>query len=199
MQKKYKDITEFLSSIELDFENSQNSLNKAIMSDDLILTREAANAIVGLKLWINDNVVKKQQAVGNTAPGYISLFYGDSANAKSATATWLANQTGTKLLRVDLSSVINKYIGETEKGLKDLFDGMAETGSVLFFDEADAIFGKRTNIKDSHDRYANVEVNYFLQRVERLAGLKIISTSAKGNIDTTFLRRLQSVIHFPAK
>ena len=199
MQKKYKDITEFFDSVEKDFDIRQNLLNKAIISNDLVLDKEAANAIIGLRLWIKDNIVKKLKAGSIPASGYISLFYGDSPKAKSATASWLANQTGLKLLHIDLSAVISKYKGETEKGLKELFDEMAINDSILLFDEADALFGKRTDIKDSHDRYANAGINYFLQRAESSGGVIIISTTAKGNIDTAFLRRLQSIIHFPAK
>jgi SpoVK/Ycf46/Vps4 family AAA+-type ATPase len=101
------------------------------------------------------------------------------------------------LYRIDLSGVVSKYIGETEKNLKQVFDAAEQSGAILFFDEADALFGKRTEVKDSHDRYANIEVNYLLQRMEDYQGLAILATNRKSALDRAFLRRLRFLMDFP--
>jgi SpoVK/Ycf46/Vps4 family AAA+-type ATPase len=110
----------------------------------------------------------------------------------------LADDLRLDLFRIDLSAVVNKYIGETEKNLRRLFDAFEESGAILFFDEADALFGKRSEVKDSHDRYANIEVNYLLQRMETYRGLAVLATNAKASLDPAFLRRLRFVVDFPA-
>jgi SpoVK/Ycf46/Vps4 family AAA+-type ATPase len=109
----------------------------------------------------------------------------------------LAQELGLSLYRIDLSAVVSKYIGETEKNLRKLFDAAEDGGAILFFDEADALFGKRSEVKDSHDRYANIEVNYLLQRLESFRGQAIQATNMKGALDSAFLRRLRFVINFP--
>ena len=109
----------------------------------------------------------------------------------------LANELHLDLYRIDLASVVSKYIGETEKNLKRLLDVAEESSAVLLFDEADAIFGKRSELQDRHDRYANIEVSYLLQRIEAYAGLAILTTNMKGALDTAFLRRLRFIITFP--
>src|SRR5262249_59054368 len=101
------------------------------------------------------------------------------------------------LYRIDLSSVVSKYIGETEKNLRRVFDAAENSGAILLFDEADALFGKRSEVKDSHDRYANIEVSYLLQRMEVYRGLAILTTNLKENLDPAFMRRLRFVVHFP--
>ena len=109
----------------------------------------------------------------------------------------LANYLKLDLYRIDLASVVSKYIGETEKNLKKVFDAAEQSGAILFFDEADALFGKRTEVKDSHDRYANIEVNYLLQRMEDYRGLAILATNRKSALDRAFLRRLRFLVDFP--
>src|SRR4029077_2109583 len=109
----------------------------------------------------------------------------------------LANRLRLDLYRIDLSQVVSKYIGETEKNLRRVFDGAEEGGAVLLFDEADALFGKRSEVKDSHDRYANIEVSYLLQRMESYRGLAILTTNMKQALDPAFLRRLRFVVQFP--
>src|SRR5205085_1685194 len=99
--------------------------------------------------------------------------------------------------RIDLSAVVSKYIGETEKNLRRLFDAADDGGAILFFDEADALFGKRSEVKDSHDRYANIEINYLLQRMESYRGLAILATNQKSALDVAFLRRLRFLVNFP--
>jgi SpoVK/Ycf46/Vps4 family AAA+-type ATPase len=109
----------------------------------------------------------------------------------------LAAELGMDLYRVDLASIINKYIGETEKNLRTLFDAAEQGGAILFFDEADALFGKRSEVKDSHDRYANIEINYLLQRMEAFSGLAILATNMKSALDPAFMRRLRFIVNFP--
>jgi SpoVK/Ycf46/Vps4 family AAA+-type ATPase len=101
------------------------------------------------------------------------------------------------LYRIDLSQVVSKFIGETEKNLKKLFDAAEDGGAILFFDEADSLFGKRSEVKDSHDRYANIEINYLLQRMESFRGLAILATNMKSALDTAFVRRLRFIVDFP--
>jgi SpoVK/Ycf46/Vps4 family AAA+-type ATPase len=109
----------------------------------------------------------------------------------------LANDLQLDLFRIDLAGVVSKYIGETEKNLRNVFDAAEESGAILFFDEADALFGKRTEVRDSHDRYANIEVNYLLQRMEDYCGLAILCTNRRSALDRAFLRRLRFLVEFP--
>jgi hypothetical protein len=128
--------------------------------------------------------------------GINALFAGESGTGKTMAAEVLANELRLNLYRIDLSAVVSKYIGETEKNLRRLFDAAEDGGALLFFDEADALFGKRSEVKDSHDRYANIEINYLLQRIEAYTGLAILATNMKGALDTAFLRRLRFVVDF---
>ncbi len=130
-------------------------------------------------------------------PGYRALFYGPPGTGKTLSATLLAKQYKMPLFRVDLSALVSKYIGETEKNLARLFDEAEYKKWILFFDEADALFGKRTQVKDAHDRYANQEVSYLMQRIETFDGLVILASNLKGNMDDAFTRRFQSIIYFP--
>lgn len=109
----------------------------------------------------------------------------------------LANALQLDLYRIDLAGVVSKYIGETEKNLRNVFDAAEQSGAILFFDEADALFGKRTEVRDSHDRYANIEVNYLLQRMEDYRGLAILCTNRRSALDRAFMRRLRFVVEFP--
>jgi SpoVK/Ycf46/Vps4 family AAA+-type ATPase len=128
--------------------------------------------------------------------GVSVLFAGPSGTGKTMAAEVLAAQLGLDLYRIDLSAVVSKYIGETEKNLRRLFDAAEGGGAILFFDEADALFGKRSEVKDSHDRYANIEINYLLQQMEAYRGLAILATNMRGALDTAFLRRLRFIIEF---
>ena len=129
--------------------------------------------------------------------GITALFAGASGTGKTMAAEVLAGELGLDLYRIDLSSVVSKYIGETEKNLRRVFDAAEEGGAILLFDEADALFGKRSEVKDSHDRYANIEVSYLLQRMECYRGLAILTTNLKGALDNAFLRRIRFIVHFP--
>jgi AAA+ superfamily predicted ATPase len=129
--------------------------------------------------------------------GLNALFSGTSGTGKTMAAEAIAHELHLDLYRIDLSAVVNKYIGETEKNLNKLFNTAEDGGTILFFDEADALFGKRTETKDSHDRYANIEINYLLQRMENYRGITILATNLKNNLDPAFTRRLKFIINFP--
>jgi hypothetical protein len=129
--------------------------------------------------------------------GISALFAGESGTGKTMAAEVLANELHLALYRIDLSAVVSKYIGETEKNLRKLFDAAEQGGAILFFDEADALFGKRSEVKDSHDRYANIEINYLLQRMEAFSGLAILATNMKSALDQAFMRRLRFIVNFP--
>jgi len=130
-------------------------------------------------------------------PGYTCLFHGPPGTGKTLSATLLGKLCAREVHRVDLSMVVSKYIGETEKNLARLFDLAAQRDWILFFDEADALFGQRTRVDSAHDRYANQEVSYLLQRIEDFPGVVILSSNLRGNIDDAFIRRFQSVVAFP--
>jgi hypothetical protein len=129
--------------------------------------------------------------------GISALFVGASGTGKTMAAEVLANELRLDLYRIDLSQVVSKYIGETEKSLRRVFDAAEDGGAILLFDEADALFGKRSDVKDSHDRYANIEVSYLLQRMEVYRGLAILTTNMKEALDAAFLRRIRFVVQFP--
>jgi hypothetical protein len=129
--------------------------------------------------------------------GIAALFAGESGTGKTLAAEVLAHELELDLYRIDLSATVSKYIGETEKNLRRLFDAAESSGAVLLFDEADALFGKRGEVKDGHDRYANLEVAYLLQRMESYRGLAILTTNLRANVDRAFLRRLRFVVQFP--
>lgn len=133
----------------------------------------------------------------NRGLGISALFAGESGTGKTMAAEVIANELKLHLYRIDLSAVVNKYIGETEKNLRRVFDAAEDSGAILFFDEADALFGKRSEVKDSHDRYANIEVNYLLQRMEAYRGLAILATNMKSALDPAFMRRLRFIVNFP--
>ena len=133
----------------------------------------------------------------NRGLGISALFAGESGTGKTMASEVIANALNLDLYRIDLSQVINKYIGETEKNLKKIFDAAEDSGAILLFDEADALFGKRSEVKDSHDRHSNIEVSYLLQKMEEYRGLAILTTNMRSALDTAFLRRIRFVIQFP--
>lgn len=133
----------------------------------------------------------------NRGLGISALFAGESGTGKTMAAEVIANELRLNLYRIDLSAVVSKYIGETEKNLRRLFDAAEDGGAILLFDEADALFGKRSEVKDSHDRYANIEINYLLQRMEGYRGLAILATNMRSALDTAFTRRLRFILNFP--
>ena len=166
---------------------------------ELVLDEYTLQRVNEIRLWVEygDRMRKEWNLDQKVKPGFRALFYGPSGSGKTFTATLLGKVTGKEVYRVDLSMVVSKYVGETEKNLSKVFELAEGRNWILFFDEADALFGKRTNLKDAHDRYANQEVAYLLQRVEDFQGLVVLSTNLKSNIDDAFARRFQSVIRFP--
>lgn len=167
---------------------------------DLVLSDRTWKQINELQNWINHhNRLMAEWGMGRKLkPGYRALFYGPPGTGKTMTAMLLGKYTRREVFRIDLSMVVSKYIGETEKNLAALFDKAEQKQWILFFDEADAIFGKRTGVRDAHDKYANQEVSYLLQRMEMHAGLTILASNFRNNIDDAFVRRFNSIIYFPA-
>ncbi len=167
--------------------------------DDLVLPAATLDQVRELKAWIEhgDALLFDWGMKKRLKPGYRVLFHGPSGTGKTLTATLLGKYTARDVYRVDLAMVVSKFIGETEKNLANLFDKAEHKDWILFFDEADALFGKRTSVRDAHDRYANQEIAYLLQRVEDYAGLVILASNFKNNIDDAFLRRFQAAVHFP--
>ncbi len=167
--------------------------------EDLVLNSATFQQIRELESWINygEKLMDEWGMRKKLKPGYRVLFHGPPGTGKTLTASLLGKYTNKEVYKVDLSMVVSKYIGETEKNLHNLFATAENKNWILFFDEADALFGKRTGVQDAHDRYANQEVSYLLQRVETYNGLTILASNFKSNIDEAFVRRFQSIIHFP--
>lgn len=166
---------------------------------ELILLPAAARQLDELLAQVrNRHTVYADWGLGsNRGRGISALFAGPSGTGKTMAAEVIAGELDLALYRIDLAGLISKYVGETEKNIRMVFEAAAGNGAVLFFDEADAIFGKRTEAKDSHDRYANIEINYLLQCMESHTGLSILATNRRAALDPAFLRRLRFVISFP--
>jgi ATPase family associated with various cellular activities (AAA) len=167
--------------------------------EDLVLDAYTQSQIDEIRIWLRhsptllqDELMKKK-----LKPGYRVLFHGPAGTGKTLTAALLGRQFDKEVYKIDLSQVVSKYIGETEKNLENIFSRAERKDWILFFDEADALFGKRTQVQSSHDRYANQEVSYLLQRVEDYPGLLILASNFKNNIDEAFLRRFHSIVYFP--
>jgi ATP-dependent 26S proteasome regulatory subunit len=176
-------------------------IRSAATWDDLVLPDEQMQLLRQIAAQVTHRTqVYEQWELGTRVQrglGISALFAGESGTGKTLAAEVLANHLDLNLYRIDLSSVINKYIGETEKNLRRLFDAAEDGGCILFFDEADALFGKRTEVKDSHDRFANIEINYLLQRMEAYRGLAILATNLRNTLDAAFVRRLRFIVSFP--
>ena len=172
----------------------------ALTWNDLVLPSQTLDSIKELEIWIKhgNTLLDKWDMNGKIKPGYRVLFHGTPGTGKTLTASLLGKYTGKEVYKIDLSMVVSKFIGETEKNLANLFDKAENKNWILFFDEADALFGKRTSVRDAHDKYANQEVSFLLQRTEGYAGLVILATNFKSNIDDAFTRRFQSHIFFPS-
>jgi AAA+ superfamily predicted ATPase len=176
-------------------------IQPSVKLEDVVLPREQSET---LKL-IADHVRTRARVYDdwgfraqlNRGLGISALFAGDTGTGKTMAAEALAAELKLNLYRIDLSAVVNKYIGETEKNLRRLFDAAEDGGAILFFDECDALFGKRSEVKDSHDRYANIEIDFLLQRLEAFTGLAILATNMKSALDSAFTRRLRFIVTFP--
>jgi len=166
--------------------------------DDLVLDPKTSAALVPLRNYLSfSGGIEGQAGYGRYARrGYRALFHGPPGTGKTLTAGLLGRAAGRMVFRVDLSMVVSKYIGETEKNLAGLFDKAEHKGWILFFDEADALFGKRSETKDSKDRYANQEISFLLQRVEHYDGLVILATNFRNNLDKAFTRRFEAIVPF---
>ena len=167
--------------------------------DHLVLPGHALEEVGEIRDWLDygQRLLDEWDLRNQIKPGYRALFYGPPGTGKTLTAALLGKSAGLATYRIDLSMVVSKYIGETEKNLSGVFDQAEHKQWILFFDEADALFGKRTDTSSAHDRYANQEVSYLLQRIEDFPGVVILATNMKANLDEAFSRRFQSMIYFP--
>lgn len=167
--------------------------------DDLVLEEHTLNEITEINDWIKygDAMLNDWNMKKKIKPGYRTLFYGPPGTGKTLTACLLGKSSGLDVYRIDLSMVVSKFIGETEKNLANIFDQAQNKHWLLFFDEADALFGKRTQTSSSNDRHANQEISYLLQRIEDFPGVVMLATNLKANLDEAFTRRFQSMIFFP--
>lgn len=167
--------------------------------EDMVLDYQTHEALEEINTWIeHQHTIMEDWGLKRILkPGYRALFYGPPGTGKTLAATLLGKKNNMDVYRVDLSMIVSKYIGETEKNLAKVFDLAENRNWILFFDEADALFGKRTSTNTSNDRHANQEVAYLLQRIEDFPGTVILATNLKSNIDEAFSRRFQSIIYFP--
>lgn len=198
---------EFLSRVLLDTEYKPDynigfpakRITTELDWEDLVLDYQVAIELEEINTWISSGktIMENWGLSRFLKAGYRSLFYGPPGTGKTLAATLLGKKNGMDVYRVDLSLIVSKYIGETEKNLARVFDLAENRNWILFFDEADALFGKRTSTNSSNDRHANQEVAYLLQRIEDFPGIIILATNLRSNIDEAFSRRFQSVVYFP--
>ena len=167
--------------------------------DEVVLHPGTLKQVLEIQTWItHDPTLMQDWGMSHKLrPGHRSLFYGPPGTGKTMTASILGNTTGRDVYKVDLSLVVSKYIGETEKNLAKVFDQAEHRDWILFFDEADALFGKRSDIQDAHDRYANQETAFLLQRLECFDGIAILASNFRDNLDEAFARRFEAIIYFP--
>ncbi|MGH2841564.1 MAG: ATP-binding protein, partial [Solirubrobacteraceae bacterium] len=176
-------------------------LDPAYTWDDLVLPARQRELLASVSAYLRHrDLVLSQwgyERLVSGSQGLKVLFAGESGTGKTMAARMLANELGLDIYRIDLAGVVSKYIGETEKNLDRIFAAAEGSNAILFFDEADALFGKRTEVRDSHDRYANIEVAYLLQKMEDYPGAVILATNFRKNMDDAFLRRLDFLVDFP--
>lgn len=184
---------------EMNHEFPAKKITTSLEWEDLVLNEETWDSIAEIRTWLDhEELLMREWGLGQKVKaGYRCLFYGPPGTGKTLTATLLGKATGMPVYRVDLSLVVSKYIGETEKNLSKVFEVAESKKWILFFDEADALFGKRVQANSSNDRFANQEVAFLLQRIEDFNGLVVLASNLKGNIDEAFARRFQSMIYFP--
>jgi SpoVK/Ycf46/Vps4 family AAA+-type ATPase len=170
-------------------------MHSIVNLEDSVIPDTVRHRLPELANHINLSQATKSKSFDHSVlPSTIVLLAGADSTGISTAATAIANHLKRALYRVNLNSVVSKYFGETEKNLRHLFDAAEDGGAILFFDEADALFGKRSEVKDSHDRFATIEVNYLLQRIESFQGLIILSSKMTNNIDPAFLRHFHHII-----
>ncbi|SKB82791.1 ATPase family associated with various cellular activities (AAA) [Sphingobacterium nematocida] len=167
--------------------------------EDLVVAHHLREDLESISLWLqNEKDIRSRWGLNKyIKPGYRCLFYGPPGTGKTLAASLLGKKHGMDVYRVDLSMIVSKYIGETEKNLAKIFDRAEHQNWILFFDEADALFGQRSEGNSSNDRHANQEVAYLLQRIEDFPGMVVLATNLKDNMDEAFFRRFQSVLYFP--
>ena len=198
---------EFLSRVQLDVEYKPDyttgfpakRITTELDWEDLVLDYQVTTELEEINTWISSGkIIMEDWGLSRILKaGYRSLFYGPPGTGKTLAVTLLGKKNNMDVYRIDLSMIVSKYIGETEKNLAKVFDLAENRNWILFFDEADALFGKRTSTNTSNDRHANQEVAYLLQRIEDFPGMVILATNLRSNIDEAFSRRFQSVIYFP--
>ena len=192
----------FLTGSELQQENTPSFPAQKISTfmewEEVVLDAAVYEQIMELRTWVEnaDILMNDWGLYKKIKPGYRALFYGPPGTGKTLTATLLGKVTGRDVYKIDLSLIVSKYVGETEKNLSAIFDIARYKNWILFFDEADALFGKRTEANSSNDRFANQQTAYLLQRVEDFPGVVILASNLKANMDQAFSRRFQSIIHF---
>jgi len=166
---------------------------------DLVLPESTLGQLEEIKHWVlhGDALLRDWGMSHKLSPGFTSLFHGAPGTGKTLSACLLGKHCGCEVYKVDLGMIVSKYIGETEKNLARVFEAAEHKRWILFFDEADALFGKRTRVEESRDRFANQEISFLLQRIEDFDGVVILASNFKSNIDDAFLRRFQSIVHFP--
>ncbi|WP_455786601.1 ATP-binding protein [Parabacteroides goldsteinii] len=198
---------EFLSRVQLNVEYKPDyttgfpakRITTELDWEDMVLDYQVTTELEEINTWISSGkIIMENWGLSRILKaGYRSLFYGPPGTGKTLAATLLGKKNNMDVYRIDLSMIVSKYIGETEKNLAKVFDLAENRNWILFFDEADALFGKRTSTNTSNDRHANQEVAYLLQRIEDFPGIVILATNLRSNIDEAFSRRFQSVIYFP--
>ncbi|RYG05305.1 MAG: ATP-binding protein [Chitinophagaceae bacterium] len=196
MNKKFSSIAELMVCLEQTIGSDDDIPDHTLICDGFMMSPETAKGIHALKVHLRDEVIVTDRSIParSKKAGFNVLFDGKAEQAKILTAKLLANQSGLNVQKIDLSAVFSKYIGETEKNLNTVFAEAVRNSAILFFDEADALFGKRTDIKEAHDKYANAEL---LDVIDTVPLLKIFTAKSKSNLDDAFLRRIRNVIHFP--
>jgi len=174
-------------------------LKTELVWEDLVLPDYTFRQLQQIEVWLShhETLLNDWEMKGKIKPGFRGLFYGPPGTGKSLAASLIGKKFDKPVYRIDLSKIISKFIGETEKNLSKVFDRAENKGWILFFDEADALFGKRTSVSSANDRYANQETSYLLQRVEDYNGLVILASNFKNNMDDAFIRRFQAVVDFP--
>lgn len=195
----YRQITGYPDNLPDNYSHfPARQITTPLVWSDLVLEDHVLEEVQAIKAWIEHgaSVMKSDSIAKKLKPGYRSLFYGPPGTGKTLTACLLGKYTQHAVYRIDLSALVSKYIGETEKNLAAVFDMAQEQQWILFFDEADSLFGKRTQSNSANDRFANQETSYLLQRIEDYPGVIILATNLKSNMDEAFNRRFQSVIHF---
>lgn len=183
--------------------SSDNPLYQRITTNlqwqDLVLNPEIFEELGKIRTWLvhKQNIIQDSVLNHQVKSGYRAFFYGPPGTGKTLVASLIGKGTGKEVLRINFSTILSKYIGETEKNIAEIFKSATNKNSILFFDEADALFGKRTEVKDANDRYANIEVSYLLRQIESFPGLIILTSDLKSNMDEAILRNFDQVIYFP--